>query len=154
MNFHCYCHAAVALLGQGIVIIPPGAINDLVAPGILSSDFVGMARYVTATGFGGISMCGNEVTAQIFEAPSAAERRREPRKTILKSGEILYRQTDCLMACVILDLSERGAMLKPEDPHVCPDVFILRIKEEACHVCQIAWREEALLGVTFIAELD
>ena len=99
-------------------------------------------------------MCTSEITAQIFEVSSAKERRREPRKTTLKSGEILYRQTHCLMACVIMDLSEKGAMLKPEDPKPCPDAFVLRIKDGACYVSQITWRKDALLGVTFIAELN
>ena len=99
-------------------------------------------------------MSKGEITGQIFATPVAEERRETARKATVKSGEIVYKHTYCIMSCVVLDLSEDGARMKPEDPLACPEVFLLRIKHGACLVCQAIWREKGEVGVKFIAELD
>jgi len=51
---------------------------------------------------------------------SASERRSDSRSAMIKSGQIVYRAATCVMDCVILNLSDEGAALQPEDPHRLP----------------------------------
>ncbi|MDX1401040.1 MAG: hypothetical protein R3245_03885, partial [Kiloniellales bacterium] len=70
-----------------------------------------------------------------------------------KSSEIVYKKAFCLMNCLVLDLSENGARLRPDDAEACPEVFLLRLTDGVCHVCSVAWREDQELGVMFVAQL-
>lgn len=93
------------------------------------------------------------VPGQIF-ATRPRERRGEERRTVLKAGEIVFKRDFCLMNCVVLDLSSKGARVRPESPEDCPEIFLLRLNDLSCHVCSVIWREADQVGVTFVAELD
>lgn len=53
------------------------------------------------------------------------------------------------MDCVVLDLSDDGARIRPADALTCPDEFHLATKEGGRVTCKVAWRRNDLIGVLF-----
>jgi DNA-binding response OmpR family regulator len=88
------------------------------------------------------------------EAPQPAtrvpERRHGARGSVLKAGRIVYRAATCTMDCVVLNLSDQGAALQPEDALRCPDAFTLKIQHGPSYRCEVCWRYRSKLGVRFL----
>ena len=79
-----------------------------------------------------------------------SERRDNPRSSVVKSGQIIYRAGTCTMDCIILDLSDHGAALQPETPHSLPGAFRLRVHHGPTLQCEVCWRYRNKLGVRFL----
>jgi hypothetical protein len=75
------------------------------------------------------------------------ERRVAARKRVLESGMIELRES--ALPCKIKDLSETGAGLALSGANRVPNFFTLRISDRAPVFCQIIWRRQERLGVTF-----
>jgi PilZ domain len=86
----------------------------------------------------------------LFDRSSNLERRALDRRKMLGSGVLSFAGGNCTMDCVVLDLSEGGARLRPADMLACPDDFLLATKEGGRIACQIVWRRNDLVGVRFI----
>jgi len=78
-----------------------------------------------------------------------SERRGNSRVSVIKSGQIIYRASTCVMDTIILDISEHGAALQPEDPHRLPESFSLKIHHGPSYYCQVCWRYRNKVGVRF-----
>lgn len=63
--------------------------------------------------------------AQPFE--QLTERRQEPRRRMLKHGQILIQSLDTAIDCAIKDMSKRGARLHFDSHFSIPDEFLLRV---------------------------
>ncbi|MDH3594331.1 MAG: response regulator [Rhodospirillales bacterium] len=83
-------------------------------------------------------------------APPVPERRRGARGNVIKAGRVVYRAATCTMDCVVLNLSDQGAALQPEDALRCPDVFTLKIQHGPSYRCHVCWRYRSKLGVRFL----
>ena len=88
--------------------------------------------------------------APVDLGPHGEERRREPRTRVFKSGEIVYGANQCVVECVVLNLSQGGAAIQPADMLNIPARFTLRIKLEATHDCEVRWQYGNKLGVRFL----
>lgn len=86
---------------------------------------------------------------QVAEERTAPERRDSSRRNVLKSGRIYSVSTNQTMDCTILNLSDKGAALKPADPPYCPASFTLEISDGAVHQSEICWRYRDKVGVRF-----
>jgi hypothetical protein len=75
------------------------------------------------------------------------ERRVAVRKRVLKSGMVDLRES--ALPCKIVDLSDTGAGLALSDVSHVPNFFTLLIPDYAPVFCQIIWRRQERLGVTF-----
>jgi hypothetical protein len=76
------------------------------------------------------------------------ERRREPRKKVYISAEIMTNGTvQC--ECTIMNISLGGALLAIPAGCVLPDQFMLI---PPSRLCQVAWRDDDRVGVAFQAE--
>ena len=75
------------------------------------------------------------------------ERRVAARKRILKSGMVVLRES--ALPCKIIDLSVMGAGLALSGASHIPNFFTLLIPDYAPVFCQIIWRRQERLGVTF-----
>ena len=75
------------------------------------------------------------------------ERRIAARKRILKRGMVELRESP--LPCKIIDLSETGAGLALSGASHVPNFFTLLIPDYAPVFCQIIWRRQERLGVTF-----
>jgi DNA-binding response OmpR family regulator len=78
------------------------------------------------------------------------ERRHGARGNVIKAGRIVYQAATCVMSCVILNLSDKGAALQPEDALRCPDAFTLKIHNGPSYRCEVCWRYRTKLGVRFL----
>jgi len=86
------------------------------------------------------------------EAPrdEAASRRQFPRVRTLKRGQIIYRNSSCVIDCLILNLSDGGAALQPNDYVELPDSFLLKLEHGPTHRCEVCWRHGNKIGVRFL----
>src|SRR6516164_4077405 len=75
------------------------------------------------------------------------ERRIAARKRVLKRGLVKLRES--ALACKIIDLSDTGAGLAFSGASPVPNFFTLLIPDRAPVFCQIMWRRQERLGVTF-----
>ena len=75
------------------------------------------------------------------------ERRIAARKRILKRGMVELRES--ALRCKILELSDTGAGLALSGASHVPNFFTLLIPDRAPVFCQIIWRRQERLGVTF-----
>ena len=75
------------------------------------------------------------------------ERRLAPRKRVLKRGIVELRES--ALPCKIIDLSDMGAGLALSGASHIPNFFTLLIPDYAPVFCQIIWRRQERLGVTF-----
>ena len=75
------------------------------------------------------------------------ERRVEARKLFLKRGMVELRAS--ALTCRIIDLSDTGAGLALSGASYVPNFFTLLIPDRAPVFCQIMWRRQERLGVSF-----
>jgi len=85
----------------------------------------------------------------VIEGDGSSEKRREKRERTLKHGTIIHGRGSCVMDCVVLDLTDGGARLKPADIMLCPQEFSLKIQYGSLHNCDVIWRKNTELGVRF-----
>jgi hypothetical protein len=69
------------------------------------------------------------------------------RKRVLKRGMIELRES--ALPCKIIDLSDTGAGLALSGENHVPNFFTLLIPDRAQAFCQLIWRRQERLGVTF-----
>ena len=82
------------------------------------------------------------------------DRRGTDRYATLKSADIIYRRTTSTMDCVVLNLSDSGALLRAKDHKDCPDAFLLSVLDGHFYVCRVAWRRGGEIGVHFTDQLE
>jgi len=78
------------------------------------------------------------------------ERRNHTRMKTLKAATIIYQFESCTMKCIILDISETGARLKPAEPVHLPGTFRLVIDHGASFNCKVVRRMDDQMGVRFV----
>ena len=93
------------------------------------------------------------MTSNIDEkrTPESGERRKWRRKTSLSSSKIVHVTPSCRMDCVILNISEGGAKLRPADMGACPSRFALQLDGNRTRDCEVVWRKQDFLGVRFVS---
>jgi DNA-binding response OmpR family regulator len=77
-------------------------------------------------------------------------RREHPRVRTLKSGKIIYRNSNCIADCLILNMSDGGAALQAADFTEFPKTFLLEITNGPTYRCEICWQQGRKLGVRFL----
>jgi hypothetical protein len=77
-------------------------------------------------------------------------RRGSPRRRVLRNALIVFRGGHCTLRCVVCDLSETGALLRPSDPAMCPGAFVLKQQDGPARHCEVAWRRDGMVGVRFL----
>jgi hypothetical protein len=86
------------------------------------------------------------------EAPrgKAASRHQFPRVRTLNRCQIIYRNSSCLADCLILNLSDGGTALQPNDYMELPDSFLLEPEHGSIHRCEVCWRDGNKISVRFL----
>ena len=77
------------------------------------------------------------------------EHRKEERLKTIKAGRIIFYRDNCVVKCLVRDLSKNGAKLQTEIAIDCPDNFKLVLHEGPTFNCFVAWRKANLIGVRF-----
>lgn len=77
------------------------------------------------------------------------ERRKAPRRRVLKTGKISFDRGESL-DCVVRNISEAGACLELNSRVTIPNDFTLTIKtDKLMRPCQVIWRAGRRIGVRF-----
>jgi hypothetical protein len=78
------------------------------------------------------------------------EKRKLPRRRVLKEGKLLYADGLRVLDCTIRDMSEHGARLLIANTIGLPEAFQLYEKSSGLlYPATIAWRRATVLGVHF-----
>jgi PilZ domain-containing protein len=78
------------------------------------------------------------------------EKRRAPRRRVLKGGKISFRQLGTSTDCTIRNLSDTGACLLVASPVGIPNDFdLLPDGGGATMRCRVEWRSGNKIGVSF-----
>jgi hypothetical protein len=75
------------------------------------------------------------------------ERRKIPRRRILKSGKILLGRRQ--VQCTVRNLSEIGACLVVQTTYGIPATFEFVMPDQLPKTCKVMWRDDTRLGVHF-----
>lgn len=78
------------------------------------------------------------------------DRRAVERRHVLKKGTVHFLESDVILDCLILGISEKGARIRPCDVQSCPEQFRLMWSDKGPRLCEVAWRDEIHLGVRFL----
>ncbi|HUT48164.1 MAG TPA: hypothetical protein VM325_02395 [Alphaproteobacteria bacterium] len=81
---------------------------------------------------------------------SNEDRRGSHREKMLGTGLISWSNGYRSMACVVLDWTRSGARIKPADMMGCPEEFTLVTGTGKSVPCEVRWRENTLMGVSFL----
>jgi hypothetical protein len=83
---------------------------------------------------------------------SRADRRKEGRAKTLRGAKIVFNNKMCVVDCVVRDMSSKGCLIRTESTSNVPRCFSLHIVNgDAWHECEVVWRDQKMLGVTFIS---
>jgi CheY-like chemotaxis protein len=95
---------------------------------------------------------GDQPPREVAKAPEekATRNRDSVRHKVLKKGQIVYRNSCCVMDCTILNISATGACIQPADAFDESGTFILKIAHGPTRRCEVRWRSGGKLGVRFI----
>jgi hypothetical protein len=78
------------------------------------------------------------------------ERKAEKRHRTLKRGKIVFDRRNCVIDCMVRNVSAAGACLELPSTVGVPDRFDLLIARETYpRRCRIAWKDDTRVGVTF-----
>ena len=80
---------------------------------------------------------------------SSTDRRQAPRPRVLRRGKIVLPGGHCVIGCIVLDLTARGARLKLGQWLPLPEAFELRIENGPSYQAELRFRSPELAGVRF-----
>jgi len=84
----------------------------------------------------------------MIEADS--DKRRHPRRKVMKSAKAYFNDGKSLYDCSVRDWSETGARLVFPDLTPMPRHFVLRLSDGSDHDCEVVRADGAIVGVRFI----
>lgn len=81
------------------------------------------------------------------------ERRRSPRRRVLKSGLASYNKDYTTVPCVMRNINADGARLDFDELAAVPSTFTLHVGIDGYRIeCERVWREGKACGVRFVGE--
>ncbi|HXC27564.1 MAG TPA: hypothetical protein VNV38_06375 [Stellaceae bacterium] len=89
-------------------------------------------------------------TEQTTETTAGGDRRHVQRHRALMGARILFHGGYCSMGCLILNISDEGALLQPDDIFSCPKSFTLKPRIDSPRECEMIWRKGEKIGVHFV----
>ncbi len=77
-------------------------------------------------------------------------RRQHKRVKTLKSGQIIYKNSNCVSDCLVVNMSSGGAALKIPEKLEVPETFLLKLQNGPLFRCHVCWRHANKVGVMFV----
>lgn len=87
---------------------------------------------------------------QATPTADGVDRRQVHRHRALMGARIVFHNNCCSMGCLVLNISDEGALLQPDDIISCPKTFTLKPRTDAPRECEIVWRRGDKIGVRFL----
>jgi PilZ domain len=84
------------------------------------------------------------------ENDRSEDRRAHPRKKMIKRAKIVYQDGNCLLDCIVADLSQGGVRLKHTDIFSCPNTFELQMEGEPARRCEVVQKSAHEVRVKFL----
>jgi hypothetical protein len=79
------------------------------------------------------------------------EKRRAPRRRVLKGAIVAYNDRHSTIPCVVRDISDTGARLRTDGAMNAPDTFLLIVELDGMEAdCTVVWRRPPDLAVAFV----
>jgi GGDEF domain-containing protein len=79
----------------------------------------------------------------------ASDRRKSSRQRALKKALIVFSNGNCTINCQIIEVSDSGAKLLPDDPFSLPEHFLLKPRDGEPRYCDVKWRSGTAVGVQY-----
>lgn len=80
----------------------------------------------------------------------ASDKRRHPRRKVLKSGKVLFNDGKSLYDCQVRDWSESGARLVFPALTLLPHRFTLHLHDGSEYPCEVVRTDGVVVGVRFV----
>jgi hypothetical protein len=77
------------------------------------------------------------------------EKRASPRRPEFKEAEIVFNDNRSRITCIVVNASEKGAMLRVREGTVVPDTFNLYV-DNKIHAAWVVWNNNGALGVNWL----
>lgn len=77
-------------------------------------------------------------------------RRRHKRVKTLKAAQIVYKNSSCVIDCLVVNMSDGGAALQIAKLADLPETFLLKLQHGPTYRCHVCWRHKNKLGVMFV----
>ena len=94
--------------------------------------------------------CGPEDDRPAAGSHRRSHRRQSPRVRTLKSAQIIYNNSNCVIDGLVLNISDTGAAVQPADFIDLPETFLLKVYHGPTYRCQVRWRHGNKIGVCFL----
>lgn len=78
------------------------------------------------------------------------DKRRRRRTRTRLAAAITIDESSPTIPCVVWDISDGGAKLAAGHPRLLPERFTLMFPNSTHRRCQVRWRSEKFIGVTFV----
>ena len=78
----------------------------------------------------------------------SSETRRFERTTVLWSGKLIFQEQS--VACVIVNISSGGAMVRAEDSGIFVTSVVLRSSRFGDLAAEVVWRQDEEIGLKFV----
>ena len=82
----------------------------------------------------------------------ATEQRASARPRVLRRARIVFNRGQCVIDCVMLDLSPQGARLRLGAWQPLPDRFELRMENGVVHDARACFRRPGEIGIEFVEQ--
>ena len=92
----------------------------------------------------------NTAASTIEQNSPVIDRRHARRHRALMGARIIFRDGNCSMGCLVLNISDEGALLQPDDTFLCPKSFTLKPRTDPPRECETIWRKGTKIGVRFL----
>ena len=83
---------------------------------------------------------------------SIPNRRNARRQRSLLGAQIIFRNGNCTISGQILNFSDTGALVRPNDLTFCPEKFALKPRFQPPRECEVMWRKGEVLGVRYLCK--
>jgi hypothetical protein len=88
--------------------------------------------------------------AEAQQDEPARDKRQHKRVELMRRARIIYNNAFSVIECVILDISDSGARIRPADVLSCPETFKLSIDSGPSHTCSVVRRHGNEIAVQFL----
>lgn len=99
---------------------------------------------------GGRAPASQPVASEDGASDQGGARRTGVRVRTLKAAQIVFRNYNCVIDCLLLNVSAGGAALQCSDPANVPDHFVLQLRNGPRFSCEVCWRHGNKIGVRFL----
>ena len=83
------------------------------------------------------------------------DRRKSPRRRVLKDGKLIFGQGRSVVDCTIDNMSDGGAHVRLSGSHgLPPEFYLAEASRGIVHKAEVAWRTTAGIGLKLLGTLD